>query len=150
MIFCGFLRNMDLSKSAPPERARQRTLKYSQMDAAYRLTKCRSSALRQLKKSLIFAEELEIRFDEGDNKFVLCNALPLFDVMGAVRGAVGAFADVTNLKRTEAALRASETRLQFALEAAGAGTWEVTLETGELRASNKMLYFLGLWPQTRQ
>ena len=40
--------------------------------------------------------------------------------MWEVRGAVGAFADITNLKRTEAGLRESEMRLKFALEAAGA------------------------------
>jgi PAS domain S-box-containing protein len=97
-------------------------------------------------KKAILADELEIRFAEGDSKFALSNALPLFDDTGEVRGTVGAFADITSLKRTEAALRESEDRLKFALEAAGAGTWEVELETGELAASDKALSFLGIAP----
>ena len=49
-------------------------------------------------------------------------------------------------KRAEEALREREERLQFALEAAGAGTWELSLEAGELRASDKALHFLGIAP----
>ena len=37
-------------------------------------------------KRAILAQELEIRFKEGDAKVVLANALPLFDDTGAVRG----------------------------------------------------------------
>jgi PAS domain S-box-containing protein len=89
-------------------------------------------------------EELELRFVDGDARFELGSALPLFDEAGDVCGAVGIFTDVTDLKRTEAALRESEERLQFALEAAGAGTWEVGLETGELAASDRTLALQGL------
>ena len=99
-------------------------------------------------KNAILAEELELRFEEGDSKFVLCNALPLFHENGEVRGAVGAFADVTNLKRTEVALRESEERLKFALEAAGAGTWESIPETGEFTASDRALALHGTPPGT--
>ena len=129
--------NMDLSKSAPAERAPKNFEVFSngRQLSADEMPIQRAA----VEKRAIFAEELEIRFTEGDTKFVLCNALPLFDAMGAVRGVVGAFADVTNLKRTEAALRESEERLYFALEAAGAGTWEVALETGELAASDRTL-----------
>ena len=85
---------------------------------------------------------------KATSKFVLCNALPLFDARGAVRGAVGAFADVTYLKRTEAALRESEERLRFALEAANAGTWEAVPETGEFTASDRALALHGAPPGT--
>jgi PAS domain S-box-containing protein len=69
-------------------------------------------------KTPVLAEELELHFVEGGSSVVLCNALPLFDDAGEVRGAVGVFTDITGLKHTEAALRESEERLRFALEAA--------------------------------
>jgi PAS domain S-box-containing protein len=139
--------HMELSKSAPGERAPTNFEVFSNGCnlLAHELPIQRAAAERRT----IFGQELELRFDEGDAKFILSNALPLFDDMGEVRGAVGAFADITNLKRTEAALRESEKRLKFALEAAGAGTWEVTLETGELVASDRALSFLGIAPGTQ-
>jgi PAS domain S-box-containing protein len=93
-------------------------------------------------------EEIEIRFADGSSKFLLGNALPLLNEAGEVRGAVAAHADITDLKRTEEALRESEERLRFALEAANAGTWEVDLATGKLVASDRALSFAGFPPGT--
>ncbi len=136
----------DLSKSAPPEREPQN---YEVFSNGRRLSADEMPIQRAaLEKRAILEEELEVRFAEGGNKFVLSNALPLFDNTGKVRGAVGAFSEVTHLKRTEAALRDSEKRLQLALEAANAGTWELTLPTGELALSDRALAFLGLSPGT--
>ena len=138
--------HQDLSKSAPPERAPKN---YEVFSNGCQLSADEMPIQRAVAgKNAILAEELELRFVEGDSKFVLSNALPLFHETGEVRGAVGAFADVTNLKRTEVALRASEERLKFALEAAGAGTWEMTPETGELTASDRTLVLHGLLPGT--
>ncbi len=95
-------------------------------------------------KTAIVADELELRFSEGDVRFELGDALPLFDEAGEVCGAVGVFTDITDLKRTEAALRESEARLKFALEAAGAGIGEMVPETGEVFASDRALALLGL------
>ena len=99
-------------------------------------------------KFTVLAEELEICFVEGDSKCILVNALPLFDDVGEVRGAIGVFIDVTELKRTEAALRESEERLRFALDAANAGTWEGVPETGEFTASDRALALHGAPPGT--
>ncbi len=67
-------------------------------------------------KRAFSGEEIELRFVEGDSKYLLGNALPLFDDAGEVRGAVAAFADVTELKRTEAALREREELLRSIIE----------------------------------
>ncbi len=64
--------------------------------------------IRKAAANRAFSGEIELRFVEGDSKYLLGNALPLFDDAGEVRGAVAAFADVTELKRTVAALRDSE------------------------------------------
>ena len=95
-------------------------------------------------KDAVVAEELELRFAEGDVRFELANALPLFDDAGEVCGAVGVFTDITDLKSTEAALRESEERLKFALEAASAGTWEMDLETGRPSTSDQARALKGL------
>ena len=60
----------------------------------------------------------------------------------------GLLLDITERKRAEIALRESEERLKFALEAAGAGTWQVALETGEFTASDRTLALHGLPPGT--
>ena len=100
-------------------------------------------------KCAVSAQELEFRFVEGRSTYVLGNALPLLDAAGEVCGAVAAYADITALKCTEAALRESEARLQFALHAAAAGSWEVSLATGEMTASDQAIAFLGLPPGAR-
>ncbi len=97
-------------------------------------------------KCAVSGQELEFRFVDGRNTFVLGNALPLLDAAGEVCGAVTAYADITDLKRTEVALRESEERLRFALEAAKAGTGEILLETGEFFASERTRSLLDLPP----
>ena len=61
----------------------------------------------------------------------------------------GLLLDITERKRAEIALRESEECLKFALEAAGAGTWQVALETGEFTASDRTLALHSLPPGTR-
>ena len=45
--------------------------------------------------------EFELRFAEGDRKYLLGNALPLLGPLGDVKGAVGAFLDITEQKRAQ-------------------------------------------------
>jgi PAS domain S-box-containing protein len=54
--------------------------------------------------------------------------------------------DISDRKRKEEELRQSEARLQLALEADGAGTWEHLLDTGEFIASERALALYGLPP----
>jgi PAS domain S-box-containing protein len=61
--------------------------------------------------------ELEIRHDNGSTMYVLASASPLRDPAGAVRGAVGAFFDVTGRKQLEDLLRERADLLELATEA---------------------------------
>jgi PAS domain S-box-containing protein len=54
--------------------------------------------------------EDEIRFDDGQSLYLYGSAVPLRDPSGAPRGSIGAFVDVTRLKRAEAALREADRR----------------------------------------
>jgi PAS domain S-box-containing protein len=63
-------------------------------------------------KSMIEGAEFELHFVDGDCKHFFGNALPLLDDGGVVRGAVGAFLDITDRKMAYDALRDSEERLR--------------------------------------
>lgn len=60
-------------------------------------------------------KELEIRFEDGSSIYEFGHAVPLFDEAGQVRGAVGAFMDITDRKVIEERLRATTERFQIAL-----------------------------------
>ncbi len=111
--------HMSLSKSAPPELAPDNFELYAngRLLSVEELPVQRAAAT----KTPVFGEELEIRFVDGERKYALCNALPLFGKDGAVRGAVGAFMDVTDRKRAEAALRRSEEIYRGVFKDAGTG-----------------------------
>jgi len=61
--------------------------------------------------------ELQVTHPEGLPHFLLASASPLFDETGDVRGAVGAFFDVTERKRLDDALRERAELLELASEA---------------------------------
>ena len=61
--------------------------------------------------------ELEIRRGEGEVSHLLASAIPLFHEDGNVRGAVGAFVDVTSRKKLENLLRERADLLELATEA---------------------------------
>jgi PAS domain S-box-containing protein len=63
----------------------------------------------------VHSKELEIRFADGSSTYEFGHAVPLFDEDGNVRGAVGAFLDITDRKVIEERLRATSERFLVAL-----------------------------------
>lgn len=61
--------------------------------------------------------ELQVTLKNGTTKHLLASASPLFDDAGAVRGAVGAFYDLTERKQMEDMLRERAELLELATEA---------------------------------
>ena len=60
---------------------------------------------------------------------------PIRDAQGSIVGASKIARDVSQQRRAEAALRASEARLRFALESAQIGDWDLDLSTGRVQRS---------------
>ncbi len=60
-------------------------------------------------------KEFEIQFEDGSSVHEFGHAVPLFDEAGEVRGAVGAFLDITDRKVMEQRLREATERFQVAL-----------------------------------
>ncbi len=56
--------------------------------------------------------ELTVAFDDGTSLDVFGHAVPLKNQAGEVRGAVGSFLDITELKRVQQELRSSESRFR--------------------------------------
>ncbi|MEO8727350.1 MAG: PAS domain S-box protein, partial [Acidobacteriaceae bacterium] len=59
---------------------------------------------------------LQLQYADGRLVHLLGSANPLFDQSGTVRGAIGAFMDITAQKRTEDALLESKERFRFVME----------------------------------
>ena len=89
---------------------------------------------------------LTMVFEDGTERHELCNAVPLLGEDGKVRGAIGAAMDITERKRAEEGLRASEQRLRLAQEVAKIGTFERDPQSGESRWSPEMEAMYGLAP----
>jgi two-component system cell cycle sensor histidine kinase/response regulator CckA len=69
---------------------------------------------------------------------------PVFGADGTIIGSQGVLFDITGLKQVEAALRASEERLQLASSVGGVGTFEHNHLTGEMQTSSVLREIDGL------
>ncbi len=65
----------------------------------------------------IFGSPLTIVKDDGTIRHALSNAVPLFDSEDKVRGVIGVFVDITELKQAEEALLAANTMLEALIQA---------------------------------
>lgn len=80
---------------------------------------------------------------DGTTHTYLVRKFPMRTLGGAIASVGGLGVDITELKQTEAALRDSEARWQFALEGAGDGLWDWNLQTNELFYSHQWKAMLG-------
>ncbi|MER2250103.1 diguanylate cyclase [Methylorubrum podarium] len=88
----------------------------------------------------------EYRFEQGDGTYadVLDRGFVIRDPLGRAVRVVGAMHDVTEARRADAALRASEERLRLALRAGRMVAWEHNLKTGQSKQSRDSLDLLGI------
>ena len=118
-------RDQNLSHSAPPgERPAFRHLKNGVEVPATLLPMQQAAATGKP----IYGRELTLLYEDGTTREEIANALPLLDEGGKPRGAVGASIDVTELKRTERALRESEDKLRLLLDSTAEAIYGIDLE----------------------
>jgi PAS domain S-box-containing protein len=75
-------------------------------------------------------DDVERPTSSGNMAWWLVTHTPLRNADGGIKGAIVTVHDITELKRTEQALRESQKRTSTALAALGVGVWEIDLETG--------------------
>ena len=96
--------------------------------------------------SVIPPMELEVLLPSGRRWFADASGAPVRDAQGRVIGGIAVTVDITEHKRADDALRASEERLRLVLKASEMGTFEVDLATGEGRWNTVEFELLGLRP----
>lgn len=79
----------------------------------------------------------------GTRRYFFVTKVPRRDENGDVIGLIGVSRDVTEIRATEAALRHSEARWEFALNGAGDGLWDWDLRTGHVFYSRQWKAMLG-------
>jgi PAS domain S-box-containing protein len=87
--------------------------------------------------------EFRLRHKDGHYIHVLSRGFPVHREGGPVVRIVGTHLDITERKRTEAALRESEERLTLAFAGAQEGVWDWNLETGAVVYSSRWKQMLG-------
>lgn len=88
---------------------------------------------------VVAGEILEIAPVDGRRVTVFAKATPLYDEAGEPRGAVGAFLDITKIKRAEKVLRDSEAQFRAMFELTGVGMAQADYQTGRLLRVNETL-----------
>jgi PAS domain S-box-containing protein len=87
--------------------------------------------------------EFRLRHKDGHYLHVLSRGFPVRQEGGTVVRIVGTHLDMTERKRTEAALRESEERLTLAFAGAQEGVWDWNLDTGAVVYSSRWKEMLG-------
>ncbi len=107
-------------------------------------------AVRALRGERVWpGEEFLFRGDESRGPFwTRVAALPYQDENGQIIGATAVIVDIDTQKKAHDALAENEARLQIALDADGAGIWEVSDDGKEFVGSDRALALLGLQPGT--
>jgi PAS domain S-box-containing protein len=80
-----------------------------------------------------------VRVAKGGRRVLVSLSIsPVKDSSGRIVGASKIARDVTRIRQVEQALRDSERRMRFCLEAANVGTWDWDIESGDVRWSENM------------
>lgn len=96
--------------------------------------------------------EFEHRFQRADGtyRWHLSRARPMRNGDGTIRIWIGSNTDVDDLKRTQFALRESESRSRLAMESAGMGFWDWDIKQGTIKCSPDHNRILGLDPDIEE
>jgi PAS domain S-box-containing protein len=94
----------------------------------------------------VLGEEIRIQRFDGLEATVSFNAGPIRNTAGEIVAGVVAFTDITDVRRSHAALREQEQKLSLMQKAAELGYWELDLETGTLNWPSETYALMGQRP----
>jgi diguanylate cyclase (GGDEF)-like protein/PAS domain S-box-containing protein len=105
------------------------------------------SAIQEaLANSTPYESTIRSRGADGIYRWYICRGVPVCTQTGEVIYWIGTNTDIDDYKQTEQALRESEERLDFALQAAKMGTWNWYRRSGELMWSKGLEQLYGMKP----
>jgi PAS domain S-box-containing protein len=124
------------------------------------LQHCLATYVRAFDRREPFMIEYRLRRNDGQYRWMLDNAAPLFDAGGSFAGYIGACFDVTDLRGADAERRVANERLRLAMESlerterelkesqrlAGVGSWQWDRGTGEVVWSEELYRIAGRDP----
>ena len=96
------------------------------------LQRCLETYTRAFDRREPFMMEYRLRRHDGEYRWVLDNAAPVFDPDGSFAGYIGAAFDVTEFRRAEAERNVANDRLQLAMESGKSVGWEWDLRTNRV------------------
>jgi PAS domain S-box-containing protein len=101
------------------------------------LQHCLDTYVRAFDRREPFSMEYRLRRHDGEYRWVLDTAAPLFDHDGSFAGYIGACFDVTEFRREES-LRRKESELKEAQRLAGVGSWQWDRHSGTVVWSEEL------------
>ena len=124
---------MNLSHSAfPAERPTFRLLRQGEEISLAALPMQQAAATG----TTVYGQELTVQLEDGTEREILSNAVPLLDDEGKPRGAVGTSIDLTELKLAEKALRESERHFRTVFQRSPLGIALVDSRSGQFLECN--------------
>jgi PAS domain S-box-containing protein len=113
-----------------------------------RMRESLKAKFRDLMAGDLAVEENHIVTKSGEERLIEWRNTLVRDGAGQVIGTFSSGADITDRSRATEALRVTEERMRFAMEAAGIGIWDMDYTTGVLRWSTTIEAHYGFEPGT--
>ena len=110
-----------------------------------------ANILRRLKAGQRIDHFETVRVTKGGERvLVSLTVSPVKDASGRIVAASKVARDVTRTRQVEQALRDSEQRMRFCLEAASLGTWHWDIKSGKVRCGNFEAFLEGIGEEDRK